>query len=254
VYRVIYQDLDREQPFVRIEDMAAHAIMSVLRIQPVGPYYLGGHGLGGTVAFEMAQQLQRQGQKVALLALCECWTQDSRPPTTGTSSAYRLWQKVNYHIQRTAQLGAKQEITNLLGSVKNKTQEALWKRQGTPLTRSRKGHRAAVYEALRSYVPQAYSGRITVVRCSEHVPWKDYDPLYGWGKIATEGVEAHEISGSHAGIYKEPRVGILAKTLKEVLQKAQAATSSERMVSGDVTVLSRSIGSTHTANVDQLRI
>jgi thioesterase domain-containing protein len=129
-------------------------MMSVQRIQPEGPYYLGGHSQGGMVAFEMAQQLQRQGQKVALLALCECWTQDSRPPTSGTSSAYRLWQKVNYHFQRTARIGAKQEISNLLGSVRNKTQEALWRRQSAPLTRSRKGHRAAIFEALRSYVPQ----------------------------------------------------------------------------------------------------
>ena len=74
VYRVVYQDLDREQPFVRIEDMASHSIRSVRKIQPNGPYYLGGHAVGGIVAFEMAQQLQRQGQKVALLTLCECWT------------------------------------------------------------------------------------------------------------------------------------------------------------------------------------
>jgi natural product biosynthesis luciferase-like monooxygenase protein len=229
VYRVVYQDLDRDQPFVRIEDMATHAIKSVKRIQPDGPYYLGGHSQGGMVAFEMAQQLQRQGEKVALLALCECWTQESKSSKPGTSSAYRLWQIVNYHFHRTRRVGARQEISDLLGSVEKKTHKVAWLRPSVPPTQSQQGHRAAIFAALRQYVPQAYPGRITVIRCSEHVPWRDFDPLYGWGKIAAEGVEEHEIPGSHAGIYKEPSVAMLAKTLQDVLHKAQAETERERI-------------------------
>ena len=133
VYRVVYQDLDREQPFVRIEDMASHSIRSVRKIQPDGPYYLGGHSPGGIVAFEMAQQLQRQGEKVALLILCECWAPDSRPPMSSTLSAYRLWKKVSYHFHRTRSVGARQELTDLLVSLKNKTQGAAGHRQGVPL-------------------------------------------------------------------------------------------------------------------------
>ena len=35
----------------------------------LGPYFLGGYCMGGTVAFEVAQQIQAQGERVALLAL-----------------------------------------------------------------------------------------------------------------------------------------------------------------------------------------
>jgi thioesterase domain-containing protein len=206
------------------------------------------------VAFEMAEQLQRQGKKVALLALCECWTQDSRPPTPGTSSAYRLWQKVNYHFHRTQRIGAKQELTKLLGSLRNKTQEVVWRNQSSPLTRSQQGHRAAVYEALRRYVPQAYSGRITVVRCAERVPWQEYDPLYGWGKIATDGVEAYEIPGSHAGIYREPNIKMLVKTLNDVLHKAQATTKSERRVLDDPSMPPEPIASNHVGGLEEIRL
>ncbi|MCZ6775309.1 MAG: amino acid adenylation domain-containing protein, partial [Ignavibacteria bacterium] len=114
VYRVVYQDLDREQPLVRIEDMAAHSIKSVRAIQPEGPYYLGGHGLGGLVAFEMAHQLQRQGQKVALLALCESRAPGSRRPTPGTSLAYRLWQRARYYFDRARRIGPRQTLAYLL--------------------------------------------------------------------------------------------------------------------------------------------
>ena len=49
----------------------AHYVAQVQSVQPNGPYLLGGWSLGGIVAFEMAQQLQRQGQTVALLAMLE---------------------------------------------------------------------------------------------------------------------------------------------------------------------------------------
>ncbi|NEP13419.1 MAG: alpha/beta fold hydrolase, partial [Symploca sp. SIO2C1] len=64
--------LDGEsEPFTRIEDIAAYNIKEIQSIQPQGPYFLGGHSFGGKVACEMAQQLQKQGQQVALLAILD---------------------------------------------------------------------------------------------------------------------------------------------------------------------------------------
>lgn len=55
----------------KIEDLAAHYLAEVRRVQPQGPYFLLGICSGGMVAFEMAQQLYAQAQAVALLALVE---------------------------------------------------------------------------------------------------------------------------------------------------------------------------------------
>ena len=38
-------------------------------IEPKAPYFLGGYCFGGIVAFEIAQQLKKEGEVVALLAL-----------------------------------------------------------------------------------------------------------------------------------------------------------------------------------------
>ena len=51
--------------------MAAQYIAALRVVQPEGPYLLGGASFGGTVALEMAQQLQAQGQQVALLTLID---------------------------------------------------------------------------------------------------------------------------------------------------------------------------------------
>lgn len=53
--------------------MAAHYVTEILKIQPHGPYYMGGSSAGGIVAFEMAQQLVAQGKTVGVLALFDTW-------------------------------------------------------------------------------------------------------------------------------------------------------------------------------------
>jgi pimeloyl-ACP methyl ester carboxylesterase len=64
--------IDGEQPpITRIEDMAAYYIEALRVVQPKGPYFLGGWSFGGLVAFEMAQQLQKSGHEVGLVAMLD---------------------------------------------------------------------------------------------------------------------------------------------------------------------------------------
>jgi amino acid adenylation domain-containing protein len=51
-----------------VEEMASHYISEIRIIQPHGPYFLGGYCLGGIIALEMAQQLLRRGEQVAIVA------------------------------------------------------------------------------------------------------------------------------------------------------------------------------------------
>jgi thioesterase domain-containing protein len=51
--------------------MAAAHLEALRRVQPVGPYLLGGFCNGGLIAYEMARQLQAQGERVDLLLLID---------------------------------------------------------------------------------------------------------------------------------------------------------------------------------------
>lgn len=64
--------LDGSAPLTTIEALAAHELELIRRVQPEGPYLIAGHCAGGTLAFEVAQQLVAQGQKVSMLALIGC--------------------------------------------------------------------------------------------------------------------------------------------------------------------------------------
>ncbi len=57
------------EPLSDIRQMAAAYIETIRSVQPHGPYLIGGLCGGGTIAFEMAQQLQHSGETVPLLVL-----------------------------------------------------------------------------------------------------------------------------------------------------------------------------------------
>jgi thioesterase domain-containing protein len=61
--------LDGGEPLRSIEALARYETEQIRRYHPNGPYLLAGHCSGGTVAFEIAQQLTAAGQQVALLAM-----------------------------------------------------------------------------------------------------------------------------------------------------------------------------------------
>ena len=71
------QGLDGKSPRLdRVEDMAASYVKEILEFQPEGPYFIGGSSFGGMVAYEIAQQLLKQGQKVGALVLFDTYAPD----------------------------------------------------------------------------------------------------------------------------------------------------------------------------------
>ncbi|MEU0542643.1 amino acid adenylation domain-containing protein [Nocardia sp. NPDC005978] len=54
-----------------IEQLAGRYLRELRTVQPQGPYHLLGWSLGGLIAYEMAAQLQAEGERVAVLALLD---------------------------------------------------------------------------------------------------------------------------------------------------------------------------------------
>src|SRR5713226_1626098 len=61
--------LDGSEPLKSVEALARYEIEQIRHYRANGPYLIAGHCAGGTIAFEVAQQLTASGQEVALLAL-----------------------------------------------------------------------------------------------------------------------------------------------------------------------------------------
>ncbi|MEU4570431.1 amino acid adenylation domain-containing protein [Micromonospora sp. NPDC023956] len=67
------------EPDRTVPEMAARYLAQLRALVPHGPYRIGGWSFGGLVAFEMAAQLTRQGERVDLLALIDADLTEEAP-------------------------------------------------------------------------------------------------------------------------------------------------------------------------------
>jgi thioesterase domain-containing protein len=216
-----------QAPHAQIEDMATYYIEALQTVQPEGPYCLGGWSMGGTVAFEIAQQLHAQGQRVALLALL-----DSRIPASNEKLAEQDFD-ATLLVDVVRYFGLPLDPDDLWRLPKDELLARVLeqaKKAGLvpPEVEISQAHRfvelcKADFRATRNYVVHRYSGRIILFKASEDPAGTSSDPTLGWGEWAAGGVEVHAVPGNHANMVYAPHVEVLAEKLKSCLGRVQSA-------------------------------
>ncbi len=79
VYGLQSPMIDPKNPTLpNTEECATYYLQEIRLIQPQGPYYLAGLSAGGTIAFEIAQQLIAQNERVATLVMFDTYAPGSQ--------------------------------------------------------------------------------------------------------------------------------------------------------------------------------
>ena len=229
-------------PF-KLEDIAAGLVRKLRQLQPHGPYFLGGWCEDGVFAYEMAQQLRAQGDKVALLVLFEArnparWKNYSSLEKSKVRLR-RPFRKIAFHLANLRRIGIRESLADYkwrlqFRSIRHKVWYAYYRfllaAQGKVDDRFRKFFRAG-YISVRDYVPKPYPERTLLVR-SGLDPQRITDPDLGWASLLVGKWEFHFVPGGHRRIFLEPNVDRLASTLKRCLLDAQEAENSETALAG----------------------
>jgi thioesterase domain-containing protein len=219
------------QPYTEISELATHYIEALQAFQPSGPYFLGGHSFGGLVAFEIAQQLQQQGQEVGLLVIMDTPAPIHREAIEPINDARWLvkrsqvlerffGKKISVDYAELQQLEPEAQFNYFLEKLRRVN--LIPPDAGHDMIRRILEVQKASYQALINYVPQVYPGKITLLRASEMVAEDSrgvfaqsfQKPALGWGKLTTEPIEIHEVPGDHVTMLAEPHVQVLADKLK----------------------------------------
>jgi thioesterase domain-containing protein/acyl carrier protein len=210
-----------QSSYKSIEEMALHYIQAMRTVQPEGPYRLGGWSMGGVVAFEMARQLQAQGQEVSLLALF-----DSRI-INGNAGMDEKSLVVNFAYA----MGLDSDQLNLSGNGFHR--ETADQQLGHVLQRATQygvvppgvelsGFQRLfqVYktnmQAASDYRPQPYTGRLILFNASQHLDERNRNHAEHWSKLAF-AVSAQDVPGNHFTMIREPNVSALAEALLSYL-------------------------------------
>jgi len=209
-----------EEPFDRIEDMAAFYLHAIRQVQPHGPYLLAGYSLGGLVTLEMAQQLTAVGEKVALLAML-----DSYPDILYLSLALRARLLMRLATRRAA-TSMKLPVGEALSLIIRPSR----RRSGAPkvsykppvdvsLSPAVQRARECAYLALTRYKPRFYPGEIKFVRAEIPTDFPA-DPIAVWAHLADK-FEVETVPGDHLGImstHYEKLASALSRYVEEALR------------------------------------
>jgi acyl-CoA synthetase (AMP-forming)/AMP-acid ligase II/thioesterase domain-containing protein len=218
-----------------VEDLAAQYVNEIRRVQPQGPYFVGGFCFGGQIAFEMAHQLRAKGETVALVALIESFVRQL--PTSMASqrdSFYRnmrrIVRKVVLHLQRMPlsrpreallYLGKRIENTSILTRLSFlRGLDRICQIFGGRLPKALELRDLTLihYQAGRSYVTKPYAGPVALFLANETVETSASNPQETWGRLVPD-IETYQLSCSHDNLLAEPNVKTLATMLRKCIDR-----------------------------------
>ena len=226
-----------------IEERAMRYIEQIRQIQASGPYYLAGYCLGAKVAYEMARQLEAEGEQMGLLAIVNA-AAPGHPRTR--AQAWQIHaQRTAYLFRRAAGAGATKLPGYVLGRLANLRQA---RRARAALEQRRKAAEALVQSGVEimakaddelvltmmarvadRYVPGPYGGRIEVFLATEdqHLMGvkEAVDPRFGWQELAPGRCSFHHIPGDHLSVFERPNAEVFAGHLRACLQQTAACSN-----------------------------
>lgn len=213
------------EAFLTVPERAREYIELIQKRQPHGPYLLVGFCMGGMVAFEMAQQLKRDGHEVSFLGM----VQATMPgfPAPGLQSRRMHLARNWYMIRTIGEFGVARVAGGLLGYSRQKRQQVLdrvaalltgWVSTSSQLPEETQRVNSHVMYAYR---PAPYPGYIHMFLArdcyeSAGIP-AALDPRRRWQDIATSGGDVHVLPGNHDSILIQPHARNLAEAIRSSL-------------------------------------
>jgi len=192
---------DLVEPGASVEAIAAEQVAEIRKVQPKGPYLIGGSCVGGVVAFEIAQQLRRLGEEIALLVLV-----DSRYP-----SWIWYWRYVIATLR--SDLASGQFKEKLLARFRGSVERAIERRKfqiGRLYLRRTLG-----------YSPRPFAGEIALIISEKEL--RRYNPTRVWKTLTPYPLTVHPVPGDHFTHLRQ-YAAETAAALDKCLAKAEATS------------------------------
>ncbi|MBF0398856.1 MAG: non-ribosomal peptide synthetase, partial [Desulfobacterales bacterium] len=220
----------KTKPLYSIEDIAKDYIEVIKTVSPKGPYWLGGHSFGGLVAFEMSQQLQKNGEETALLMIIDAIapSSDINPKKEEKDdSAWLIEIADMISISENKKLNI--SYNDLLSLSPEEQLDYFNKRlieSGISFPYSNPKQVRGLLEvykanaiALNNYQKpkDVYPVQIALFKAKESIAAKlnSDDETLGWQIYSKGKVNTHIIPGDHNTMMNEPNVSVLAKYISQ---------------------------------------
>ncbi|MGI5532582.1 amino acid adenylation domain-containing protein [Streptomyces syringium] len=220
-----------------LPEIAASYIAAMRRVQPKGPYLIGGWSFGGFVAFEMARQLRAAGEETARVILLDTVAVGPEARRGAYSDEALLgwffWELL--WLRRggssplavvPAELATLDEKFSFIAGLA--VSEGVLPADGADaLVRRLFRVYAANWRATVEHRAEAAEQDIVLLRASEPLPQvlrsmhgaagtRYTDPANGWREVTTGAVQVVTVPGDHLTLMEEPHVADVARAIAEL--------------------------------------
>jgi thioesterase domain-containing protein len=222
-----------------LEEMAALYVSEMRKVQPAGPYFMGGFCSASMLALEMARQIEADGERVGLLAAIDYDLVPVETSPSGVKALFAFLRNVPRWLREDAMASGMQELAGRVRSRLRNLVNGLKKSRGKAKAPKEVDFRdahgmwrfpdyqvamlKAHHQAINSYQPKSLNGRVAlfIPRTMPLLgPWPAGQGAQ-WDDIARGGVEVHHVRGSHTTMLKEPFVEALGKQLNSCIDEAE---------------------------------
>jgi len=240
-------------PLDDLAEIAELYVAEMRDVQPHGPHLLGGFSVGATVAYEMARQLEREGDPPRLLIFDygpdSGITRDrvgSRMRRTPLDHALRPYRAARFHWTNYWSLEGERraayrrertewEIRAWIRRLRMDPDGTIWLRLQPRRPQRRDQERLAGADAVRSALHVAerawewldggpFGGPITLFRAEVQDPHRRRGPALGFDeRTAPGGLELQAIPGYHSFLFVEPHIFSLLVELEDWVDRKPMA-------------------------------
>ena len=219
------------EPFT-LEDYAALQVAAIRKIQPNGPYLLGGFSAAAVAAYEAARQLRAQGQEISLLVLFDgenpAAPQDLARIERVKGRISNLAARVRFHASKLAAIGVRNILPYLRDRLKWQRHMfslhawsvlyRIHQRFGRPIPLWMRDPAKILIYCFFHYQPAPNASRTLLFRHAGRPKREAEDHVLGWGGLCIGEFEVCDVPGGHNDIFIEPGVQIMAEKLSHSLQ------------------------------------
>ena len=227
--------VSHEKPDIAVEDLAARYVTEIQRVRPHGPYLLGGTCAGGVVAYEMAQQLHRKGEKVdavvmfdvpgpfhplyRLLLMQQTFNRFAQHMTTHARALWNPGTASRMDYLRTRLVRLKKKLAGQYVPPDRPPADTSVERVYYMSFNS------AYMRTVPRYAPKPYAGRLLMFLAVNSAAWRFSRGRRRWRKFAKGGVEEYIVPGAHSDMLREPQVNVVADHLAQYFSTLEAERS-----------------------------
>lgn len=216
-----------DKPYDTVEDMAAHYIDAILKVNPNGPYAIAGYSFGGIIAYEMARQMKALNKDITMLAMLDTYV---HPQYYYRSAFRKKIARLNYRMRSNLhviwEMLSSWEHTKLRLNIKKNNLINLYLRIKHGKAKQHEVLNQQPYLldkmngiAISNYHIKPGQFEVDLFRVEDSIYYVHDTTFLGWSKVALKGVKIHNIPGDHVELFSPPNdkksALILQKTLDE---------------------------------------